>query len=72
MFLLKEKYFSIKNIGRLINFRCNSVSINEALLELLRINLIVVVQSWKSTPLKMVNGIEDTFLILLVFNTFHR
>ena len=56
--LLKEKYFSIKHIGWLIKFRCNSVSINEALLELLSIYLIVVVQSWKSTTLKMMNGIK--------------
>ena len=57
--LLKEKYVSIKNIGWLIKFRCNSVSINEELLELLSIYLIVGVQSWKSTTLKIVNGIKD-------------
>ena len=61
MSLLKEKCFSIKNIGWLIKFRCNSVSINEALLELLCIYLIVVVQSWKSTTLKMMNGIKDVY-----------
>ena len=61
MSLLKEKCVSIKNIGWLINFRCNSVSINEALLELLSIYYIVVVQSWKSTTLKMMNGIKDAY-----------
>ena len=60
--LLKDKYVSIKNIGWLIKFRYNSFSINEALLELLSIYLIVVVQSWKSTTLKMINGIKDVFL----------
>ena len=59
--LLKEKYVSIKNIDWLIKFRCNSVSINEALLELLSIYLIVVVQSWKSTTLKMMNWIKDVY-----------
>ena len=59
--LLKEKCFSIKNIGWLIKFRYNSVSINEALLELLSIHLIVVVQNWKSTTLKMMNGIKDVY-----------
>ena len=59
MSLLKEKLFSMKNIGWLIKFRCNSVSIHEALLELLSIYLIVVVQSWKSTTLKIMNGIKD-------------
>ena len=48
------------------------VSINEALLELLSIYLIVVVQSWKSTILKMMNGIKDVFLILFILNTFYR
>ena len=43
----------------LIKFRYNSVSINEVLLELLSIYLIVVVQSWKSTTLKKMNGIKD-------------
>ena len=61
MCLLKEKCISIKNIGWLIKFRCNSVSINEVLLELLSIYLIVVVQSWKSTTLKMMNGIRDVY-----------
>ena len=62
--LLKKKYVSIKNIGSLIKFRCNSVSINEVLLELLRIYLIVVVQSWKSTTLKMMNGITDVYICI--------
>ena len=61
MSLLKEKCFSIKNIGWLIKFRYNSVSINEALLELLSIYLIVVVQSWKSATLKKMNGIKDVY-----------
>ena len=61
--LLKE-FFSIKNIGWLIKFRYNSVSINEVLLELLRIYLIVVVQSWKSTTLKMMNGIKDVYICI--------
>ena len=60
LYLKKNKFY--KNIGWLINFGCNSVSINEALLELLSIYLIVVVQSWKSTTLKMINGIKDVFL----------
>ena len=34
---------------------------NEALLELLSIYYIVVVQSWKSTKLKMMNGIKDVY-----------
>ena len=59
MYLLKGKCVSIKHIGWLIKFRCNSVSINEALLELLSIYLIVVVQNWKSTTLKMMYGIKD-------------
>ena len=62
MSLFKEKCVSIKNIGWLIKFRCNSVSINEELLELLSIYLIVVVQSWKSTTLKKMNGIKDVSL----------
>ena len=62
--LLKETYFSIKNIGWLIKFRCNSVSINEALLELLSIYLIVIVQSLKSTTLKMMNGIKDVYICI--------
>ena len=66
MSLLKEKYVFIKNIGWLIKFRCNSVSINEALLELVSIYVIVVVQSWKSTTLKIMNGIKDVFLILFI------
>ena len=57
--LLKEKCASIKNMCWLIKFRCNSASINEALLELLSIYLIAVVQSWKSTTLKMMNEIKD-------------
>ena len=39
---------------------------------MLSIYLIVVVQSWKSTTLKMMNGIKDVFLILFILNTFHR
>ena len=61
MSLLKEKYFSIKHIGWLIKFRCNSVSINEVLLEFLSIYLIVVVQSWKNTTVKIMNGIKDVY-----------
>ena len=61
MSLLKEKCVSIQNIGWLIKFRCNSVSINEPLLELLSIYLIVIIQSWKSTTLKMMNGIKDVY-----------
>ena len=59
--LLKEKYFFIKNISWLIKLRCNSVSINKALLELLSIYYIVVVQKWKSTTLKMMSGIKDVY-----------
>ena len=39
---------------------------NEVLLKLLSIYLIVIVQSWKSTALKMMNGIKRRIL-----NTFH-
>ena len=59
--LLKEKCFFYKKYWLIIKFRYNSVSINEALLELLSIYLIVVVQSWKSTTLKMMNGIKDVY-----------
>ena len=60
MSLLKGKKI-YKNVGWLINFRCNSVLINEALLELLSIYLIVVVHSWKSTTLKMINVIKYVY-----------
>ena len=63
--LLKEYWASMKNIGWLIKFRCNSVSISEVLLEMLSIYLIVVVQSWKSTTLKMMNGIKDVYSFLI-------
>ena len=53
--------FLLKNIGWLIKLRYNSVSINKALLELLSIYLIVVVHSWKSTTLKMINVIKDVY-----------
>ena len=53
--LLKEKYFLLKTIRSLINLRCNSVSINQNLLELLSIYFITAVHSWKSTTLKLTN-----------------
>ena len=59
--LLKEKCFSIKNIGWLIKLRCNSVSINEKLLKFSSMCFIVVVQSWKSVKLKLTNGIINLY-----------
>ena len=56
--LLKGKYLSINYW--LINKaygRCNIISINEELLELSSIYFIIVVQSWKSTKIKLTNGI---------------
>ena len=61
MSLLKEKCFFIKIVGWLIKLRCNSVSINEEVLELSSIYLIVVVQSWKNTTVKIMNGIKDVY-----------
>ena len=34
---------------------------NEALLELISIYLLVIVQSWKGTTLKIMNGIKDVY-----------
>ena len=41
--------------------RCNSDSINKELLQLSSFYLIVVVQSWKSTTLKMTDGINNLY-----------
>ena len=81
MCLYSKKKNSIKNIGWLIQLRCNSVSINEKLLELSSIYFIVAVQSWKSTTLEMTNGIKNVYKkyykiieiqIRCSPNTFHR
>ena len=37
---------------------------NEALLELISIYLLVIVQSWKGTTLKIMNGIKDVYSVI--------
>ena len=54
----QRKIFLLKIIGWLLKLRCNSILIHEELLELSGIHFIAVVQSWKSTTLKIMNGIK--------------